>query len=128
METIVYLACLEPCDVVSDQHKNACLIGLFEAKLWEIGCHWARTSHLRKAQNSAGTSCSAHCLLSHTVGRSLGHFFFCFVSHAWGRYNYSQKPHFFFLTYISSKILWELKLLRFLIGKYQLSLQTLETF
>lgn len=72
----MYLACLEPCDVVSDQHKNACLIGLFEAKLWEIGCHWARTSHLRKAQNSAGTSCSAHCLLSHTVGRSLGHFFF----------------------------------------------------
>lgn len=32
MEIIVYFACLEPCDVVSDQRKNAFLIGLFEAK------------------------------------------------------------------------------------------------
>lgn len=67
-EIIVYFACLEPCDVVSDQQKNACLIGLFEAKPLETVCHWARTSHLRTAQNTAGTTCSAHCLLSHIVG------------------------------------------------------------
>lgn len=70
----MYFACLEPCDVVSDQQKNACLIGLFEAKPLETVCHWARTSHLRTAQNIAETTCSAHCLLSHIVGGSRGHF------------------------------------------------------
>lgn len=70
----MYFACLEPCDVVSDQRKNAFLIGLFEAKLLETVCHWARTSHLRTAQDTAGTTCLAHSLLSHNVGGPLGHF------------------------------------------------------
>ena len=34
----------------------------------------------------------------------------------------------FFLNYFSPKILWEMMLLRFLIWKYQLLIQTLGTF
>lgn len=112
--------CWEPWDLVSEQYMSGCPVCLFiKLMLW-------RQSYLAGNNGFWGSAeyCWG-CLLSYNIDDILGNFQHHFVSHGWDRCDHSRNP--IFLQISSTKILWELMLLRFLLWGCQLSLQTLGT-